>query len=196
MWNEQKQLLQSQLAPDERLLWFGQPRSGIALRASDILVIPFSLMWGGTAIFIYASILTSDTPFLFKFFGLPFVVVGLYMLFGRFILDAKRRSATYYGITNERIIIISTRFGRQIRSLDLRTLDVISLNEKSDGSGTITFGLARRRYYGYDGTRLPGLEQHTIPEFEMIQNAKSVYETVRNTQRKQLETRKIADDAE
>jgi len=187
MWNEQKQLLHSQLAPDERLLWFGQPRSGIVFRAFDILVIPFSLMWGGTAIFIQVSVLTSDTTILHKLFALPFFVVGLYLLFGRFILDAMRRSATYYGITNERIIIISTRFGRQIRSLDLRALDVISLNEKSDGSGTITFGLASRRYYGYDGTRLPGLDQHTIPEFEMIQNAKSVYETVRIAQRKQLE---------
>jgi len=191
MWNEQKQLLQSQLAPNERLLWFGQPRSGMVLRANDIFVIPFSLVWGGSAFFILGSVLTSDGPILFKLFTLPFVIVALYLLFGRFILDAKRRGATYYGITNERIIIISTRFGRQIRSLDLRTLDVISLNEKSDGSGTITFGLASRRYYGYDGTRPPGLEQHTIPEFEMIQNAKSVYETVMNAQRKQLELRSV-----
>lgn len=140
MWNERKQLLQSQLAPDERLLWFGQPRRGFVLRATDIFVIPFSLMWGGVAIFAQVSVLTSDTPIISKLFVLPFFVVGLYLIFGRFILDAKRRSATYYGITNERIIIISTRFGRQIRSLDLRALDVISLNEKSDGSGTITFG--------------------------------------------------------
>src|SRR5262245_4937822 len=90
MWNEQKQILQSQLAPDERLLWVGQPRSGIVLRATDIFVIPFSLMWGGTAIFIQATALTSDTPILSKLFVLPFVVVGLYLLFGRFILEAKR----------------------------------------------------------------------------------------------------------
>jgi hypothetical protein len=191
MWNEQKQLLQSQLAPNEQLLWFGQPRSGMVLRANDIFVIPFSLVWGGSAFFILGSVLTSDGPILFKLFTLPFVIVALYLLFGRFILDAKRRSATYYGITNERIIIVSTRFGRQIRSLDLRALDVISLNEKSDGSGTITFGLASRRYSGYDGTRFPGLGQHTIPEFEMIQNAKSVYETVMNAQRKQLELRSV-----
>jgi hypothetical protein len=125
-------------------------------------------------------------PIFAKLLILPFVVVALYLLLGRFILDAKRRSATYYGITNERTIIISTYFGRKIRSLDLRALDVISLDEKSDGSGTITFGLAHKRNYGYDGTRLPELGQHTVPEFEMIQNAKSVYETVRNAQRKQL----------
>src|SRR5512145_1037279 len=118
MWNEQKQLLQSQLTPDERLLWFGQPRKGIVFRASDIFVIPFSLMWGGTAIYIQVSVLTSDSPILFKLLGLPFFVVALYLLFGRFILDAKRRSDTSYGITNERIIIISDRFGRNIRSLD------------------------------------------------------------------------------
>jgi hypothetical protein len=191
MWDEQKQILQSQLAPSERLLWFGQPRSGIVFRSSDSFVIPFSLVWGGTTIFIYASVPTSDMPIFYKLFILPFVVVALYLLLGRFILDAKRRSATCYGITNERIIIISTHFGRNIRSLDLRAFDVISLKEKSDGSGTITFGLAHRRKYGYDGTRFPELGQDTVPEFEMIQNAKSVYETVRNAQRKQLELRGV-----
>ena len=77
MWNEHKQRLQSKLAPNEHLLWFGQPRGGIVLRDSDVYAIPFSLIWGGFAIFWEISVLSDDAPITFKLFGLPFVGVGL-----------------------------------------------------------------------------------------------------------------------
>jgi hypothetical protein len=184
MWNEQKQQLQSQLAPNEQLLWIGQPRGGIVLRASDAVMIPFSLMWGGFAIFWEASVLTADAPFLFKLWGIPFVVFGLYLIFGRFVVEAKQRSKTYYGVTNERVIVVSGLFSRNVKSLDLRTLNEISLDEKSDGSGTITFGSPPPTYQWLGSTRLPGWAQQSVPAFEMIQNAKSVYETIRSAQRK------------
>ena len=180
MWNEKKQLLQSQLAPNEHLLWFGQPRSGVVFRASDVFVIPFSLLWGGFAIFWEAGVLASGAPLFFMLWGVPFVFVGLYMIFGRFIIDAKQRSKTYYGVTSERIIIVSVLFGKKIKSLDLLTLSEISLDEKSDGSGTITFGPAPVGYQWFGGTRFPGRGQQSVPAFEMIQNAKSVYDTVRS----------------
>jgi hypothetical protein len=183
MWNEQKQPLQSQLALNEQLLWFGQPRSGIVFRASDVFVIPFSLLWGGFAIFWEVGVLTSGAPLFFKLWGVPFVVIGLYLIFGRFIIDAKQRSKTYYGVTNERVIIISSLFGKKIKSLDLRTLNEISLDEKSDGSGTITFGPAPVRYQWFGGIQSPSRGQQSVPAFEMIQKAKSVYETVRSAQR-------------
>ena len=51
MYQSIQSLLNPMLDSGEGLLWSGQPRSGIRLHSQDIFLIPFSLMWGGFAIF-------------------------------------------------------------------------------------------------------------------------------------------------
>lgn len=40
------------------------------------------------------------------FFGLIFVMVGLYFVFGRFIVKARRKRRTVYGLTDTRAIVV------------------------------------------------------------------------------------------
>jgi hypothetical protein len=50
------------------------------------------------------------------------------------------RSRTYYGLTNERVIIISGLSSRTVKSLQVQTLTDVSLSEEASGTGTVTFG--------------------------------------------------------
>ena len=97
-------------------------------------------------------------------------------------MDARSRAKTFYGVTNERVIIISGLFSKQVKSLNLRTLMDVSLSERSDGSGTISFGpsypTGRWVPSGW-----PGASRYAPPAFEMIDEAKSVYETIRQAQK-------------
>lgn len=163
------------------------------LRPSDAFMIPFSLLWGGFAIFWEATVILSGAPTFFWLWGVPFVLIGLYLIFGRFFIDARTRATTFYGVTNDRIIITSGKHGKRVQSLSLSTLGDISLDERADGSGTISFAAAANPLgrWGNFGT-WPGMNanRQAPPSFEMIPQAKKVYEMIRSAQRRMHSVRR------
>lgn len=182
MWEDGEDLIKAELGQGENLLWAGRPRFGIVLRPWDALLIPFSFMWGGFAISWEVAAISSGAPLFFILFGVPFVVFGLYLIVGRFVVDARRREKSYYGLSTERIIIISGLFRRVVKSLDLRTLTDVSVAERADGSGTITFGPTQPMHYWLGGAAWPGTSHYGAARFEMIENAKEVYDQIRQAQ--------------
>jgi hypothetical protein len=68
------------------------------------------------------SVLTHEAPGIFALWGIPLVLVGLYLIVGRFFVDALQRARTYCALTNERAIIVSGLLGQKVKSLPLRTV--------------------------------------------------------------------------
>jgi hypothetical protein len=174
--------VRAQLARDEKLLWVGRPSGGLRLQPADIFLIPFSLMWGGFALFWESTVLALDGPLLFKLWGLPFVLVGLYMIFGRFVVDAMQRDRTYYGLTNRRAIIITGWPGKNVQSVVLHTLTEINLKTGSEGKGTINFGSAPFWPILATGSSWPASRRYMPPSFNMIPNVQEVYDLVQRAQ--------------
>jgi hypothetical protein len=174
-------VLRAHLSQDEQLLWSGQPRGGIAFRVEDFYVIPFSLMWGGFAIFWEWGVWSSGAPLIFRLWGVPFVALGLHMIFGRFIFDAWLRSNTYYGLTTERAMIVRRTLGVSVQSIELKTLDDVTLSVGNDRSGMIVFGNDTPGFAWYGMS--PWRRGYVMaPRFERIERAGEVYEQVRDAQ--------------
>jgi hypothetical protein len=170
--------IREELRRDERLLWSGQPPQGLRLRASDAFLIPFSLMWGGFAIFWESAVIANGAPLFFMILGVPFVLIGLYLIVGRFWVDARQRAKTYYGLTDSRVIIISGVFSRSTRSLNLRTLSDVAVTRKKNGSGTIWFGPVNPMYaWGANGG-WPGMGRYATPCLELDDDVEAVYEKI------------------
>jgi len=175
------QSVQFPLDPGERQLWAGYPRQGIVLRASDAGVIPFTCMWAGFAVYWELTVVRLHAPFFLPLWGVPFLLVGVYIVVGRFFVDAWRRARTVYAVTSERVIIARGGPASRVISLPLATLSDVTLNERSDGSGTITFGPAIARQLFTRGP-LPGAGPQ-VPAFEMVAGARSICEVIRSAQK-------------
>jgi hypothetical protein len=172
--------LRQHLDNNETLLWTGQPKKGIVFRTADIFLIPFSLLWCGFAIFWVIG--ASQAGGLFGLFGVPFVIIGLIFVFGRFIIDSKQRENTYYGLTKDRIIIKSGVISKNVKSLNIRTLSDIEYNEKNDGSGTISIGPKNPMMIWGNGMNWwPGMK--TNPQLDLIQNVRKVYNQIIENQK-------------
>lgn len=178
------------LLTGERVLWTGQPKQGIALSGRDIFLIPFSLFWGGVV--IIWNVIAWVAPFerngadgaplwFFPLFGLPFLAVGLYMIFGRFLHDASIRKHIHYAVTDQRVLILREKRSAKITSLDLKRLPRLELSEHRDGTGTLSFDIGDSMFMGRMngfGAWVPSLS--AASQFFRISEPRKVYELIRN----------------
>lgn len=134
------EMIKPYLTNGEYVLWQGRPEKGHLLSRTDFFAIPFSLLWCGFAFFWEYSVLqTGFTPFIF--FGIPFVLMGLYIVFGRFIHMAWLRKRTVYTITNLKVIRLRNR------KVDIQMgkgMPSVEVEMYADGNGTIRIGHAVR----------------------------------------------------
>jgi hypothetical protein len=158
----------------EQLLWEGKPFEGFVVTSMDAFLIPFSLLWASFAVFWNVSVWASGAPVFFSLFGLPFLIVGAYFVIGRFLHDRFIRRGTSYRVSNRRILI--ERNGKQ-KSLDIRRLPQIELNETQDGSGSIRFG-SSLSIFAMNGFAIWSPSFDPTPQFIRIPNARGVYEII------------------
>lgn len=131
--------LRSYLLPGERILWSGKPRQGIRFQTTDIFMVPFSLMWGGFAIFWNYSVWQTGAPDFFTIWGLPFLIIGIYLIFGRFLHDAYIRARQEYAVTDQRVLVYNAGWGQSVKSHEIDALPALDLKERGNGHGTISF---------------------------------------------------------
>ncbi|MFP4598148.1 MAG: hypothetical protein ACLFVJ_07850 [Persicimonas sp.] len=182
-------IIDRELDPGEELLWAGRPRQGVVFTRLDFFLIPFSLLWGGFAI-AWETIVLLHGVWPFAIFGSFFVVIGLYMMIGRFFVAARKRAHTYYGLTNERVLIISGKRLDKVQSKRLKQLDEFDLEERRDGNGTIEMGRDSSSFgmsSGYADAGWPMAGKNSPPRFAFVDNVRDVYQQIRAA-RRALET--------
>jgi len=168
------------LNPGERLLWFGRPKQGLLLRGEDAWLIPFSLVW---CFFSFPSslfrLVSGGGGFIF--FDLLFVIAGLYLLIGRFLVDMWLRAHTTYGLTEGQAIIVTSGFSEQIRFVNLKTVGDLKLTMRRGGTGTIELGKPKFSIFYRQASRAlptPGTSHYLPPAFEAIPDARRVHDLI------------------
>jgi hypothetical protein len=143
-------VVQPELMSGESILWAGQPQGSVIFHKEDSFLIPFSLLWGGFAIFGEASVAGlsrnhSNSPAsLFILWGIPFVVIGQYLIWGRFVYAGWLKRRTYYAVTNRRVLVIQNGWKRQIAAAYIDSLPSVIKEGGSSGIGILRFGPSRR----------------------------------------------------
>ena len=158
------------LEPSETLIWSGRPLKGIRRGPGDLLLIPFSLLWGGGVIAWEVSAWRSGVQPLALLPTLPFVVLAIYLIAGRFFADGWARARTVYIVTDRRVIISAPRLGKRVLTLPLDSWDAY-FRSWSGNVGFISFQQRRHR------------SRKNPPKFAFLVEAWAVHEQIKDLQR-------------
>lgn len=154
------------LTDQEQVLWTGMPEKGRLFTGQDFVLLPFGIVWLAFSLFWEVAALKSGAPLFSSLFGLPFIGIGVYLVFGVFIQRLRLRGRTFYAITNKKIMI---KRGNRIAMYDAWDLPPMRYGSIKMETEPIVFqetvyGTGRR-----SSTRYFALEN--IADFEQAQNA-------------------------
>jgi hypothetical protein len=174
----------SELLPGEKIEWTGSPNPAVLFHEEDWGAIPFSLIWGGFAIFWLVGatgiwdIWVNRPNKTFEYFGLiwgtPFVLVGQYLIWGRFLYARWRKRGTYFALTNRRALIVYQGIKTRLSSSAyFEHLAMVDKRVRSDGNGCISFGGPVRGEWQWGKNNPP-----RPLTFDDVDDADSVYQIV------------------
>ena len=125
------------LEEHEWMLWKGSPHKGHLLYPKEIGFILFSSFW--TLGLLYVIIFRISLEGMISIFPVSLIpllmfIIGCYLLFGRFIVEANRRKKLQYMITNKKVVI---KCGQKQKIYTKDDLQIKLLHRFSNGSGHI-----------------------------------------------------------
>lgn len=133
----------------EKLRWSGRPDPAVRFAPADLLMVPVSLMFCGFTVVWEFLAITNDAPWFFALWGIPFMGVGLYFLFGRFIYKKRRKLKTVYALTDERAIILTG--DRSVQDIGLKGGPMKTVRSRDGRHASIIFGTGRNAAYQNTG---------------------------------------------
>jgi hypothetical protein len=119
---------------------------------------------------------------IFDIVGFVFIAIGLYLLLGRFFVDARIRANTRYGLTDKRVLIVTGFSGNRFISIPLERIGELNVSRRADGSGTIRFG--RTAYLeDWHGSSLSDHRRYSYrriepPSFDLIDDVLAVRDLI------------------
>jgi hypothetical protein len=139
--------LRRELATGEHILWEGAPDPGRmrVVFAMWLFAIPwtlFALAWTGLAFTAFWTGMTTQQGlgwwgWIFPLWGTPFIAVGLWMMNKplEILADAKH---TVHALTNQRLITLTIRKGRAVKTAPIKKLGPLRYKEKQGGWGDLS----------------------------------------------------------
>ena len=142
-------LLERQIAPGERLLWSGRPQKLHGPRGAGRL---FAVFFLGFVCFWELMALQTLTlgaglfGILFPLFGIPFILVGIKMLFPQ--VGGPKPEEIAYAITDQRVLVVTK--GR-VSSWELDSIRGVEKRYYQDGTGDLILSNGQVETYYRNG---------------------------------------------
>ncbi len=139
------------LLSGEVILWSGKPSIKKVFNSIDFILIPLGIIWTFGGIFYQKMandirLMAINVSEIEKFIYLipilivtPVILLGLYLLFIRYLVKVFIKSKTRYILTNCRICIIQKGILKREKYLNIKNIEVVDIYKNKNNIGTLFF---------------------------------------------------------
>jgi hypothetical protein len=178
--------IQPELGAGEVVVWAGRPSLQRIFHKQDVFLIPFSLIWGIFAIVWEAEVAGfwgehsgSGAPLAFVLWGIPFVLIGQYLIWGRFLNAAWKKKRTFYAVTNQRVLAVQNGWSRITASAYLDTLPALVKETSFGKTGSLRFAAGESSWLSLFGWKIwDNMSIGANPEFLDLEDVHGVYQII------------------
>jgi hypothetical protein len=178
--------IQPELMSGENIHWAGMPNPVVIFHLDDWVLIPFSLVWTGFFVFWEAQAFGFWAPtsrangndVFMRLWGIPFLVAGNYMVWGRFLFDAWAKRRTYYAVTNRRVLVLQEAWKKRTSMTFLEAIPQIE--REGSAIGTLWFGV-KHPVVASRGRKTRDMSRFSVgdvPVFADIDDVDAVYRLI------------------
>ena len=144
MYYELYEQFKDELVSGEEMLWSGKPGLSILSSRGTVFMLLFGIFWLGFSLFWEFGAIVAyleSGVIIFPIFGIPFVIIGLFLVFGLPVYMRHKKKNTVYAVTSKRLIIITyKRRDKDVQTTFIKDIKGINKTVKRNGVGTIVFG--------------------------------------------------------
>lgn len=173
------------LEEGETILWQGRPVTGVRLQDFFSFPLIFGLFFTGFSLvwITMARMMTRGEEFsIFPLFGLPFLLVGLYVSFGLPFGKDYVRKRSWYTLSDRKAYVATDLFGRRrLKAVPYAEMNILELEDGSPGSVTFKREVSVSHYTrrSRNGGRSRRTQTTTTNTgFERIEDARAVYRMI------------------
>jgi len=194
--------VQTEMVSAEKVYWAGMPNPRVIFHSDDWAAIPFTLIWTAFFVFWEAAALGiwgrasrwEGTDLFMALWGIPFLIVGNYMVWGRFLVDTWLKRRTYYGVTNRRILILQEGWKRKTNWIYLEAIPTIE--REGTARGTLWFGkkypvIAGRHQKTRSFSRFDVSDMPVFADIDDVDGVQRLVQELRENARKDLSSTNV-----
>jgi hypothetical protein len=158
--------VERELRAGEKTQWIGHPIPAKFAIKEGTPIFLFGIPWTAFVVFWESMAIKSGSLFM-PLWGVPFVVVGLYMLTSP-LWEYLRAQRTIYVVSNQRLLILSGLLRRSRRSFAPPDIGSVEVDTDHDGVGSIFFS-RERESDGEGGWKVNKIGFKAIPHVRQVE---------------------------